>query len=282
MNPLRGSGRRRSGRDSLFAALLGLAMCASSSCASSSDRAAADRPGEIVVAAASDLRPVFDQLGETFTKNTGISIRFSYGSSGQLREQLLQGAPFDLFASASESDVDEVIAGGQGIPQTKLVVGEGRIVIVAADGVELPTALAAMASRTSDRIAVAQPDHAPYGRAAVQALNSAGVVEETATNIVYGENAADALRLVESGNADLGLVAKSLAVKSGRSFTEVPESSYETIRQTLVVTSGGTKGKAAEQFVDLLRSAAGSKVLQRYGFVVSAPTTSSLIRRQSS
>lgn len=223
---------------------------------------------EITVAAASDLRPAFEELGAMFETDTGIAVRFSFGSSGQLREQILNGAPFDLFASANVEFVDEVIDAGRGVAGTKADYALGRIVLWAPPGAELPTAIGQLTDARFRRIAIANPKHAPYGLAARQALEAAGIYAAIEPRLVYGESISDTFRIAESGNAEVGIVALSLAIADGGDYTLVPAELHDPLEQALVVTARGPTGEAATRFAGFLGSPQGRAVMIRYGFVL--------------
>jgi molybdate transport system substrate-binding protein len=259
----------------LAVALVAIAITASAAagCAGDADEAdGSTDPDEepiadaITVAAAADLRFAFDDLGVAFTERTDITVTFSFGSSGQLREQIVNGAPFDLFASANTDFVDDVIAAGRGIAETRLDYALGRIVVVVAPGKQQPSAIGDLADPSYRRVAVANPDHAPYGVAAVQALRTAGIDEVLADRLVYGENISDTLRIVRSGNVDAGIVALSLVTDDHHLL--VPDDLHDPLRQALVVTSTGGRGRAARAFADFVTGPEGHEVLARYGFVV--------------
>ncbi len=239
-------------------------------CGSSSATSADER--RITVAAASDLRFAFDELGDAFTAETGIEVTFAYGSSGQLREQIINGAPFDLFASANVDFVDDVIEAGRGIEETKADYAVGRIVLWSPPGGLFPQSVADLADSQYRTIAIANPRHAPYGLAAEQALISAGVIEEVRSRLIFGENISDAMRIVESGNADVGIVALSLAIVGDAPYVIVDEDLHEPLRQALVVTSTGERGADAEGFATFLASPEGREVMVRYGFVLPGET----------
>ncbi len=227
---------------------------------------------EITVAAASDLRPAFEELGEAFEAQTSTEVTFSFGSSGQLREQILNGAPFDLFASADVAYVDEVIASGRGVAATKADYAMGRIVLWAPEGAALPQSIEALADEQYQRVAIANPQHAPYGLAAQQALESAGISEHVQSRLVYGENISDTFRIAQSGNADVGIVALSLALADGSEYTLIPADLHEPIEQALVGTSTGPQREAATAFAQFVGSPAGRDVMARYGFALPGET----------
>ena len=223
---------------------------------------------QLTVAAASDLRPAFEELGQLYTAKTGVKVTFTFGSSGQLRQQIVNGAPYDLFASASSEYVDEIIRVGRGIASTEAEYALGRIVLWSPAGVELPTQVGELVDPTYARIAIANPDHAPYGAAAKEALLSAGIYEGVKDRLVFGESISDTFEIAKSANADVGIIALSLAIASGTEYTLIPPSLYTPLRQTLVVTSVGTQGDAAQAFAALVASAEGRRVMVRYGFAL--------------
>ena len=242
----------------LVAVISGAAACAGASGDHAVER--------ITVAAASDLRPAFDELGRAFTAETGIEVTFSYGSSGLLREQILDGAPFDLFASADAGDVDQVIRAGRGDPSTRSEYARGRLAIWTAEGREPPASIEDLTDARFGTVAIANPEHAPYGRAAQQALRAAGIDDDLDDRLVYGENVVDAFRIVGSGNAGAGIVARSLVVAERGRAVVVPERFHEPLRQTLVVTAQGQQADAAVRFAAALTSATGREVMDRHGF----------------
>lgn len=254
------------------AAMLAVAVLAGG-CGGSSDAASSTDVAEITVAAASDLRPAFEELGALFEAETGTAVTFSFGSSGQLREQIINGAPFDLFASANVAFVDEVIDAGRGVAATKADYALGRIVLWSPDGVALPGSIEELTDARFRRIAIANPEHAPYGLAAKQALETASIYDTIEPRLVYGENISDTFRIAQSGNAEVGIVALSLAIADGGEYTLLPAELHEPLEQALVVTSTGSQGDAATTFAAFLGSPEGREVMIRYGFVLPGDPT---------
>src|ERR1700736_5935034 len=193
---------------------------------------------EIRVAAAADLKFAMDELGAQFEKQTGRRINVSYGSSGNFFAQIQNGAPFDVLLSADIEYPRKLEAAGLAEPGTLYEYAVGRIVIwMPADA---RTDLAklcwkALLEPGVERIAIANPEHAPYGRAAVAAMRSAGIYEQVRARLVYGENVAQALQFVQNGAADAGIVALSLALtpalKDKGRWLELPIDSYPRIEQ---------------------------------------------------
>ena len=221
----------------------------------------------ITIAAASDLRPAFEELAPVFTEATNINVTYSFGSSGQLREQIKNGAPFDVFASANTDFVEDVIAAGKAIESTKTAYAVGRIVLWAASGTSAPQSLTDLTSSQYRTIVIANPSHAPYGIAAQQAMQSAGVWDQLQSRLVYGENISDAMQILKSGNADVGIIALSLALANDASYVLIPDSLHQPLLQSIVVTTKGARTAAAQQFIDFLISDRGQEIMNKYGFV---------------
>lgn len=227
----------------------------------------------LVVAAASNLRPAFEELGETFQAETGRPVTFSFGSSGQLAQQIVEGAPMDVYAAANADFVDRVLAAGRGDRSTRTTYAVGRLAIWAPHDAwgGWETLEAVGDDPGVDSVAIANPEHAPYGAAARQAFESAGVWGEVQSMAVYAANVADAQRVVASGDADVGVLALSLVLAeddNGRR-TLVPSDLHDPLRQDLVVTADAPgRQDVASQFVTHVTSAAGQAILEAYGFDV--------------
>jgi molybdate transport system substrate-binding protein len=219
-----------------------------------------EAPGPVRVAAASDLTTAFEELAKQFPQK----VDFTFGSSGLLARQLQEGAPFDVFAAANESFVDEVVKAGACDGATKHAYARGRLAVWARDGTVF---LEQLGDERFRHIAIANPEHAPYGKAAKEALVSAGLWEKVEPRIVYGENVRATLQLAESGNADVALVAASLVTGSGSgSFTWVDDSKHQPLVQAAVVCTRGKNSAGGRAFVELVSSEKGQAVLARYGF----------------
>lgn len=219
---------------------------------------------EITVAAASDVRPAFEALAPALESDEGVRVRYVFGSSGQLKEQILNGAPFDVYASANAAFVDEVVTAGRADGSTRIHYATGRLAIIARDGLAVPDDIRSLAEASYSRIAIANPDHAPYGVAAREAMESADVWSRVSSKVVRGDNVADAVRFVTSGNADAGVVALSLVLD--RPHRVVPSDLHAPLRQTAVVTSAASDVEAAEKFMALVASPEAAKVFASFGF----------------
>lgn len=228
-----------------------------------------------LVAAASDLQFALDEIVRRFGRDTGISPRVTYGSSGNFARQIEQGAPFELFLSADESYVarlaDLRLTRGDGA-----LYAVGRLVLFTPHGSPLQPdprlehLAARLASGESGRLAIANPEHAPYGRAAEQALRSLGLWEAVQPRLLFGENVAQAAQFASSGNADGGIVAYSLALapalRDRGTFALLPDTLHAPLRQRMVLLKRASP--AAARFYDYLRSPASRAILRQSGFVL--------------
>lgn len=225
----------------------------------------------IQVAAASDLTLAFEEMGKLYEARTGEKVTFSFGASGALAKQLSQGAPFDLFAAANASFVDSAVKSGACDATTKAAYARGHVVVWTKKGRVTLRSLADLRSPDVKHIAIANPEHAPYGKAAKEALTRAGLWTELEAKIVQAENVRQALQFAQTGNADAALVALSLVVKDDTGVTlAVDPQLHGPIEQTLVVCRRGKNAGGAQRFAELVASAEGRKLLASYGFGASA------------
>lgn len=222
---------------------------------------------ELTVAAASDLQVAFTEIGEMFEDETGHTVTFSFGSTGNLTTQIENGGPFDVFAAANVAFVDRLIDGGHMDEETKRLYGVGRIVLANS------VAAGAGAERLEDlldpditRVAIANPEHAPYGLAAKEALESAGLWDDLQPKLVYGENIRQALQFVESGNAEVGIVALSIAEVDTITYTLIDDSLHNPLLQAMGVVSASEHQDAAMEFVEFVIGPDGREILEEYGF----------------
>ncbi|WP_290651486.1 molybdate ABC transporter substrate-binding protein [Aquisalimonas sp.] len=234
--------------------------------------ALAERPP--IVAAASDLQFAIDDLAERFTAETGLRVRLNFGSSGNFRRQIAEHAPFELYMSADEAYVEALHQSGH-LEDGGDLYAIGRVVLMTNKGSALdPDAgLAGLAEALEageiGRFAIANPEHAPYGVAAKQALQSAGLWEVIEPHLVLGENVSSAARLALTAEVDGGIVAWSLALApelDRRSdWALLPEDTHEPLRQRMALVRGA--GETAQAFYDFVLSESGREVLAEYGFI---------------
>ncbi|HXY01003.1 MAG TPA: molybdate ABC transporter substrate-binding protein [Candidatus Limnocylindrales bacterium] len=228
------------------------------------------------VAAAADLQFAMGDLAGRFEKQTGTKVAVSYGSSGNFRTQIQNGAPFDLFFSADTLYPQQLISAGFAEAQSLTIYAHGHLVLWAPAGMKLNLAergFAALKDASVERIAVANPELAPYGRAAIAALNKAGIYEEVKTKLVFGESISQAAQFVESGSAQVGIIALSFAfaesMRSGEQW-EIPEGFYPVMEQAAVVIGTSKNKTAARAFLEYVKSEEGRGVLSKYGLTLSA------------
>jgi molybdate transport system substrate-binding protein len=226
------------------------------------------------VAAASDLQAALPAIATGFEKATGHTVSLTFGSSGNFFTQLQNGAPFDVFLSADIDYPRRLERDGQAEKGSVSRYAAGRIVLwIRNDSpIDLRRGLTALADPGVHRIAIANPDHAPYGRAAIAALRHAGVYDRVHANLVRGENISQAAQFVQSGNADAGVIALSLALapalKSSGRYVEIPASFYPPIEQAAAVIAASTQKALARQFVEFLKQPETARTLTAFGFVV--------------
>ena len=227
------------------------------------------------VAAAADLKFAMVELTKEFDSQAAIKLDVIYGSSGNFYSQIKTGAPFDLFFSADTEYPKRLEAVGLAEPGTFCEYAVGRIVLWMPENSSLDLAKLgwkALLDARVRKLAIANPVHAPYGRAAIAALKNCGIYESVKGKLVFGENISQAAQFVQSGNAEAGIVALSLAVspsmRNGKTW-EIPEEVYPAIRQGVVVLKNGADKEAARAFLKFVQSSAGRAIFQKYGFSAS-------------
>jgi molybdate transport system substrate-binding protein len=245
-------------------------------CPGRPSRAADDpsRPRHVRVAAASDLKFALDDVVKEFQAHSaGISVQPTYGSSGNFYAQIQGGAPFDLFLSADVSYTQRLATEGLTLAGSEFVYGIGRLVlwVPGESTLDVSRGLVLLRDPQVQKVSIANPRHAPYGRAAEAALKAAGLWQEVAPKGVFGENVAQAAQFVQSGAADAGILALSLAkappmASAGRYF-EIPAASHPPLVQGGVILKRAGDPEAAARFRAFLTGEAGRAILARYGFV---------------
>jgi molybdate transport system substrate-binding protein len=232
--------------------------------------------GTITVAAAADLTEAINEIVENFQKATGCTIRVSTGSSGNFLSQIENGAPFDIFFSADIEYPKKLEAEGFAAPASTYLYAVGKIVLWVRNDTQLDIGkgLGALRDPSVRKIAIANPQHAPYGRAAQQALQNAGVYDAVKDRLVQGENISQAAQFVESGNADAGIVALSLALSPGLKekgrFSRIPENLYSPIEQGVVLVGTSKNRQGAQAFLNYIKTPVTAALLERYGFTLPA------------
>jgi molybdate transport system substrate-binding protein len=230
---------------------------------------------ELTVAAAADLSSALKEIGDHYETNTGVKIKLSFGASGSLTQQIQNGAPFDLFFSADMDYPRQLATAGEADGSSLYQYAVGKLVLwVPADSaldVERH-GMNIVLDPTVKKIAIANPQHAPYGRAAVAALKHAGLYDRVADRLVLGENISQAAQFVESGNAQAGFVALAHAIaptmRGKGKYWEVPADFYPPLAQGVIVLSHSQHQKEAAAFLDYIKTNEVVELLQKYGFTL--------------
>jgi molybdate transport system substrate-binding protein len=228
-----------------------------------------------VVAAAADLSTALQEIAGRYEKRTGVAVKLSFGASGALTQQIQNGAPFDLFFSADMDYPRQLIAAGAADGPTLYQYAVGRLVLWVPVDSPLDVehkGMGVLLDPSIKKIAIANPQHAPYGRAAVAALKRAGLYDQLSYRLVLGENVSQAAQFVESGNAQAGFVALAHAVApamrgKGR-YWAVPLEDYPPLAQGAVVLSHAQHKKEAEAFLEFVKTKETVELLRKYGFTV--------------
>jgi len=222
---------------------------------------------ELHVAAAADLIPAFEEIGRQFEANHKTKVVYSFGSTGLLARQIENGAPMDVFAAASVEFIDELEQKGLIVPDSKVVYARGRITLWTRKDSQLKVEkITDLASDDVKRIAIANPDHAPYGTAARDALQAAGIWDAVKEKLVYGDNIRQTLQFADTGNVDVAIVALSLSKESDGRWTLIPAELHKPINQALAVIKGTKDEQTARAFADFIAGPDGQSILAKYGF----------------
>ena len=228
---------------------------------------------EITVAAAADLSAALPEIVAKYKNESGREVKLTFGASGTLTTQIRNGAPFDIFFSADEDYPKQLVDAGLADKDTLYRYAVGRLALWVPNESQLDLSelgMRALLDRTVQKISIANPQHAPYGRAAEAALRHFGIYDQVSKRLVLGENVSQAAEFVESGNAQAGLIALSHALAptmkaKGRYWT-VPLDAYPTLNQAAVVLSESRNKDAALKFLQFVRSAEITSLLRGYGF----------------
>lgn len=246
-----------------------VASCGGGATADGGQSSAGAEPVELVVSAAADLSPVLAELTPLFEEDSGLLLKTNLGSTGQLMEQIAAGARVDVFLAASRAAIDQLAEKALLVPGSSQLYGRGRLVMWTREGNEVTVkTLEDLAGPNVTRISIANPDHAPYGKAAREALESAGLWDQLQSKLVPAENVRQAFQFAETGNVDVGLVALSLVARAGGTYALVPEDLHQPINQALAIVASSTHRSEAEQFVAFLTGPVGREILLKYGFVL--------------
>lgn len=252
---------------SLLASILALASI-------SSHAQVGKTSSQLFVAAAADLSSAMKEIGDGYTKKTGVTVKLSFGASGAITQQIENGAPFDVFFSADVDYPLQLIVHEDADRASLYEYAIGKLVLwVPADSPLDPAkGMNILLEPSVKKIAIANPQHAPYGRAAAAALKHAGLYDRVSSRLVLGENISQAAQFVESGNAQAGFVALAHAVAPGMQgkgkYWEVPADDYPPLAQGAVIVSRSQHKKEAADFLEYVKTKPVAEILQKYGFTV--------------
>lgn len=225
--------------------------------------AAADQTN---VAVAANFTDAAKEIAEAFKAETGHEALLSFGSTGQLYTQITQSAPFEVFLSADATHPERAVTEGLGVTGTNFTYAVGKIVLWSAQA-DLVKGEETLKAANFEKIAIANPETAPYGAAAVEAMKALGVHDALQPKFVQGNNIAQTYQFVETGNAELGFVALSqIAGKNAGSEWEVPANLYAPIKQDAVLLKTGEGKPAATAFIEFLKSPAAKAVIEKFGY----------------
>jgi molybdate transport system substrate-binding protein len=231
---------------------------------------------KITIAAAADLKFAMDEIAESFRKaHPGDEVDLIYGSSGKFHTQIQQGAPFDVFFSADKGFAEELKKEGLAVTEPKLYA-IGRIVLWSPTRDASKMTLKDLDDPKLNKIAVANPAHAPYGKRAEEALRAVGLWDKLKDKIVFGENIAQTAQFVQAGAADIGVIALSLAkspeLASKGGYALIPEKLHAPLEQAFVITKQGGENALAKAFANFMSTKEARQIMIRYGFVLPSET----------
>ncbi|HST09992.1 MAG TPA: molybdate ABC transporter substrate-binding protein [Terriglobales bacterium] len=235
---------------------------------------------EFTVAAAADLQFAMQDITAKFQQKTGNNVKIIYGSSGNFAQQLQNGAPFDMFFSANLDYPKQLEAAGLTEPDTFYQYAKGKLVVwVPNDSqVDVHSGLQSLSGPSIKKIAIANPQHAPYGKAAVSAMQKEGIYDKVKDKLILGENISQTASFVVSGSADVGILALSLALspnmKDKGRYAEIPGADYPPIEQACVILRSSKNMALAKSFLDFVKTDAIRELLRGYGFEVPASSPS--------
>lgn len=227
-----------------------------------------EEPNKLYVAAASQLQYALSDIGKSFEQETGIEIVFTFGATGILAQQISQGAPYDLFVAADEPTIDLLLENNSIIPESVKHYATGRIALMFANmptlGEEINEKL--LLNTTIKAISIANPEHAPYGKAAIEALEAWGISEQVQPKLVYAENIRQAYQYVSTGHAELGIVALALVIHDNFPYQLIDSNVHQPIVQTLGIPKQTANLELSNQFAEYILSTKGRDIFSYYGY----------------
>jgi|GEM_PF-30434 len=262
----------------IFNRIIPLSLCLLA-CFLAAASSRAESSPTLTVAAASDLQFAMAEIAPAFEKATGSIVKVSFGASGSFVAQITAGAPFDLFFSADESYPKRLIEAGLGVPESFYRYATGRLILWVPKDSPIDVekeGMQALLHPTVRRIAIANPAHAPYGKAAVAALQYSGLYDRVQSRLVLGENISQAAQFVQSGNAEIGLLslshASAASLKDRGRFWLVPADAYPLLHQAVVILKRSGEASLAQSLIDFIKGKEGRAILERYGFMIPSET----------
>lgn len=251
----------------LAVCLLLITLLFSVSCRSKTAENGNAKSPELVIAAAANLTEAFAEIGPKFTSKTGIRVVFSFGATADLAKQIENGAPFDVYAAADTEHVEQLERKGLLTPGSRALYARGRLVMWLAPGSHLKAErIQDITAKEFERIAVAKPDVAPYGRATVESLRALGIWDAIEKKVVYAQNVSQTKQYVGTGNAEVGFIPLALVKPGEGTYIEVGEDLHQPIDQALGIIKDSPNQAGARQFVDFLLSDEGQDLLTKKGY----------------
>jgi molybdate transport system substrate-binding protein len=247
--------------------LLACTLLLACGCRSHAPREGQPGSEELIVAAASNLTDAFAEIGPRFTSKTGIRVVFSFGATADLARQIENGAPFDVFTAADTEHIEQLERKGLITPGTRAVYARGRLVVWLPPGTKLKVEhIEDIMAKAFERIAIAKPDVAPYGHAAVESLQKLGIWNEIAGRVIYAQNVSQTKQYAATGNAEVAFIPLALVKPGEGHYLEVADELHQPIDQALGIIRDSMKQTAARQFVDFLLSDEAQELLAKKGY----------------
>jgi molybdate transport system substrate-binding protein len=226
-------------------------------------------PAKLTVAAASNLTDVFAEVGRAFQAKSGTQVIFSFGSTAQLAQQVDNGAPFDVFVAADTDHVDALVSSGKATADSRVVYASGQLALWIPAGEQNGVReLQDLAGPKVRFIAIAQPELAPYGKAAMEVLKNATLGPTVQKKVVYANNISLAKQLAASGNADVAFTAYSLVLHEKGIILKMDPRLYHPIEQALAIVTASPRIREAKQFRSFLLGPEGRTILSNSGYLV--------------
>ena len=251
----------------LIVGALLLSLLITLSCESGAPKNGQAGSQDLTVAAASNLTDALAEIGPRFTSKTGVRVVFSFGATADLAKQIENGAPFDVFAAADTEHIEQLERQGLLTPGTRALYARGRLVMWLPPGSSLKVErIQDVTAKAFERIAIAKPDVAPYGQAAVESLRRLGIWNDIEERVVYAQNVSQAKQYAATGNAEVAFIPLALVKPNEGSYLEVSEDLHQPIDQALGIIKDSPKQTEARQFVDFLLSDDGQELLSKEGY----------------